>query len=325
MKLETERDAIEWVYAAKALAVVSAWNALGLFAKLRQGPLGPGDLPLDPRALATTLPILKHLGLVSGDDNRLVLTEAGRSLVDKRELPSERNLDTLRDLGRMKEVLQKGGPVRGDDGTEKATTGGTRGDDPEHTRRFLDMLHGLSGGAAQSSFDWLAPLLPKGGTVLDLGGGHGRYGRVFADAGHPTTLFDLPHVIAYAKERHGDALRYVSGDYHEVDDLGGPYDLIFLANVVHGESAEGNARLLRRLSRNLRPGGHVAIKDMFLDESGSDPTNAVFFGLTMLFYTREGSSPTLAQAREWFRDAGLTGPALTLLDTQQLLTGRKPA
>ena len=324
MKLETERDATEWVWAAKALAVVSAWHALGLFARLRKGPATRDELDADPRAIATTLPVVKYLGLVAGDGQRLVLTEAGRRLLDEGGMPTERNLETLLDLGRMKEVLRDGGPVKDAQGKPKGTTGGTRADDPTRTKAFLDMLYEASGAAAQSSFDWLSPLLPKGGRVLDLGGGHGRYARVFADAGFPTTLFDLPHAVAYAKNRHGAALEYREGDFHGVEDLGGPYDLIFMANIVHGESAEDNAKLVARAAQSLRPGGHVALKDMFLDEHGRGPQNAVFFGLTMLFYTERGTSPSMRQSHEWFHAAGLEGPEITLLDTQQLLVGKKP-
>jgi 2-polyprenyl-3-methyl-5-hydroxy-6-metoxy-1,4-benzoquinol methylase len=325
MKLETERDATEWVWAAKALAVVSAWNALGLFARLRKGPATREELDADPRAIATTLPVLKYLGLIAGDGKKLVLTEAGRKLVDDGAMPSERNLEMFDDLARMKDVLAHGGPVKDAQGVPKATTGGTRAADPAGTKRFLDMLYASSGGAAQSSFDWLAPLLPKGGRVLDLGGGHGRYARVFADAGYPTTLFDLPHVIGYAKERHGTALEYREGDFHLTEDFGGPYDLIFMANVVHGESAEDNASLVARTAKSLCPGGYLALKDMFLDEHGKGPQNAVFFGLTMLFYTVSGTSPTIRETHEWFQKAGLEGPEITLLDTQQLMVGRKPA
>lgn len=323
MKLETERDCSEWVWAAKALAVVSAWHALGLFEKLRHGPATREELGADPRAIATTLPVLKHLGLLAGDGQRLALTQAGRRLLDEGAMPTERNLETLRDLGRMKEVLAGGGPVKDDQGKPKRTTGGTRADDAAHTKSFLDMLYRMSGSAAQSTFDWLAPLLPAGAKVLDVGGGHGRYARVFADAGYPTTLFDLPNVVAYAKERHGSALAYREGDFHEVADFGGPYDLILMANIAHSESDAGNRALVARAAKSLAPGGYLALKDMFLDEHGTGPENAVFFGLTMLFYTEHGTSPTMRQTHEWFRAAGLDGPEVTLLDTQQLLVGRK--
>lgn len=324
MKLASERDATEWVWAAKALAVVSAWSGLGLFDRMKQGPVRPSELGLDARAVATTLPVLIHVGLVSTDGDQIALTHSGERLLREGALPTDRNLDTLRDLGRMKDVLQKGGPVLDDRGQSKGTTGGTRADDLDHTERFLDMLYRSSEGAAKTTFDWLKTGLPKGGAVLDLGGGHGRYARSFADAGHPTTLFDLPHVVGLAKKRHGDALHYREGDFHTTADFGGPYDAILLCNVVHGESPEANASLVSRLAGHLRPGGRLVLKDMFLDELSRDPENAVFFGLTMLFYTEQGRSPSLVQARRWFSAAGLGEPQVVLLDTQQLVIGKKP-
>jgi len=102
--------------------------------------------------------------------------------------------------------------------------------------------------------------------VLDLGGGHGRYARAFADAGHTVTLFDQPAVVGLARKRHGEALRYIEGDFHEADSFGGPYDLVMLCNIVHGESAAANASLVARAARSLRSGGRLAIRDMFLDE-----------------------------------------------------------
>lgn len=325
MKLETESDATEWLYGAKALAVVSAWSALGAFERMRGGPVAPSDLGIEPRALAITLPVLKHLGLVAGDTDRVVLTAAAQRLLASGEMPTARNLDTFADLAKMKTVLLEGGPVRDDAGKSKGTTGGTVASDPERTARFLDTLYRGSESPAASVFAWLSPYLPKGGAVLDLGGGHGRYGRLFADAGFSTTLLDLPEIVAYAKARHGGELSYLEGNFHELADLGGPYDLVFLSNIVHGESFEQNEALIARVARSLRPGGLVAIKDMFLDEMGTDPKNAVFFGLTMLFYTSQGQSPSFRGARDWLAKAGLLGPELALLDTQTLLIGRKPA
>lgn len=322
MKLETERDSIEWIYAAKALAVVSAWNAVGAFEKLRAGPVAHGDLGIERRALSTTLPVVQHLGLIATDGERVALTDAGRKLVESGMLPTERNLESLRDLGRMREVLTAGGPVRDDEGKSKATRGGVS-DDPARTARFLDMLYAGSASAAKDVLGWLGPKLPAGGAVLDVGGGHGRYARTFADAGFRATVLDLPHVVTYAKERHGDALSYIPGDFHALEDFGGPYDLVLFSNIVHGESYQQNAALVARAARALRPGGRVAIKDMFLDEVGKEPPNAVFFGLTMLFYTEHGESPSFRAVDDWFARAGLVRAETVVVDTQTLVCGRR--
>jgi len=323
MKISSERDATEWLWHAKALAVVSAWSQLGLFERMSAGPVRIEDLGLDERALATTLPVLFHLGLLASDGQTLTLTSVGARLQREGALPSGRNLEWLADLGQMADILKRGGPARDTDGESKATQGGTRADDLEHTERFLDMLYRQSDGAARSVFDWLSTRIPKGGSVLDLGGGHGRYARTFADGGFTTTLYDLPHVVSLARKRHGDVMRYIEGDFHARREFGGPYDLVLLSNIVHGESPSANAALIAALATHLKPGGLLAIKDMFLDELGRGPENAVFFGLTMLYYTTEGRSPSLSEAREWFEAAGLESTKVTLLDTHALAVGRK--
>lgn len=323
MKLSSERDGIEWMWAAKALAVVSAWNELGLFERMHREPVRLSALGLEARALETTLPVLLHVGLVASDGEWVELTTQGKKLFEEHALPTGRNLEWLRDLSKTAEVLKSGGPVRDDAGRSKGTTGGTRADDPAHTERFLDMLYRSSEGAARAVYESLSRGLPRGGRVLDLGGGHGRYGRAFADGGFSVTLFDLPHVIQYARKRHAGALEYIEGDFHEVRSYGGAYDLILLSNIVHSEPPAANAALIARLAEALRPRGVIAVKDMFLDELGRDPENAVFFGLTMLFYTEAGRSPSLREANEWFVSAGLGRPSVRLLENQAVLVAQR--
>lgn len=323
MKLETEQDSYEWLWAAKALAAVSAWSGLGLFERLRAGPLPRGELGVDPRALAVTVPVLQHVGLVDTDGDRVGLSPTAERLLATGAMPTARNLDHLRDLGRMLEVLRDGGPVRGDDGKSKATRGGTV-DDPEQTERFLDYLWRISEAPAKSTLAWLGADLAPGAAVLDLGGGHGRYARAFADVGHVVTLFDQPSVVAISRKRHGDALHYLEGDFHTVESFGGPYDLALLCNVVHGESDAANASLVARVARSLRPGGRIAIRDMFVDDFGQDPASAVFFGMTMLFYTEHGTSPTLPQARAWLEAAGLRDVRTSVFESHQIVSARRP-
>lgn len=322
MKLETERDASEWLNAASAIAIASAWSALGLFDKLRAGPVLRSELAGDRRAIDATIPILAHVGLLDADRERVALSPTAARLLARGALPTVRNLGFLADLGKMAEVLKEGGPVRDAAGKRKATRGGTV-DDPVETERFLDFLYRVSEEPAQSTFTWLAPELPAKGRVLDLGGGHGRYARVFADAGHDVTLFDQPAVVGLARKRHGSALAYLEGDFHTAESFGGPYDLVLLCNIVHGESDGANASIVARAAKSLRPGGRIAIRDMFLDEHGAHPASAAFFGVLMLFYTEQGTSPTVGRAREWFEKAGLGDVRLTAFESHQIVCARR--
>src|SRR5262245_31198398 len=121
MKLETERDWSEWVWATKALAVVSAWSGLGLFERLRSVPMLRSELGADPRAIETTLPVLSHVGLLVADDDRVGLTPAAERLLKAGAMPSAHNLEWLRDLSRLGDLLRQGGPVRDDAGNSKGT------------------------------------------------------------------------------------------------------------------------------------------------------------------------------------------------------------
>ena len=302
--IRTEEDTMDLLRASKALAVISAWNGLGLFRVLMDGPKRLLDLDADARALQTTAPVLRHLGLLVGDDERVGLSATAVALYEQNALPTARNLEFLADQSQLMEILREGGPAKGHDGRSKATEGGVHRDSPEKTREFLDMLYRRSESSARQTCAWIEPLLRPGSRVLDLGGGHGRYARLFADAGHRATLFDLPHVIDYARERHGEAIDYLRGDYHTATDFGGPYDLVLLSNIVHSESSDTNQRLMHELAAVTRPGGHIVLKDMFLDESEQNPTAAVFFGLTMLLHTREGRAQRIDHARQWLETAG---------------------
>ena len=322
-KVDTREDVAAWQRAAVAEATAAAWHRLGLFERLRSGPVARADLGLEPRALAVTVPILIHVGLIVADGDALKLSPAGARLLQEGALPTERTLEMLRDLSRLPDVLREGGPVKDDQGRSRATRGGTRVDRPEETERFLEGLYLLSAEASKLTFEHLAPDLPAGGTVLDLGGGHGRYARAFADAGFEVTLFDQPEVVQLAKKRHGAALRYLEGDFHEVEGFGGPYDLVLLCNIVHGETDEANASLVQRAARSLRPGGRLAIRDNFMDDENDGPARAVFFGMTMLLYT-EGQSPTLAQVERWFEAAGLTGARVDVVGAQRVAVAHRP-
>lgn len=319
-RIQSEDDIDGLVRSAKALAVITAWSALGLFEELAGGPKAIDELPADRRALEVTIPVLKHLGLLFDVGDRIWLSETAARLLENEQMPTSRSLDILRGLSQMDQVVRRGGPLSEKD----ATDGGVVGD-PERAARFLDTLYRSSVDSAENVFRALSPLLPDKARMLDVGGGHGRYCRRFVSAGHTATLFDFPHVIEYARKRHGDALGYITGNFRDASvDFGGPYELVLLSNIVHGEPDGENRSLVARLARTLAPGGRLVIKDMFLDEHGQDPENAVFFGLTMLYNTRGGQSPRALQARGWLEAAGLVEAELATFDRFQLLYARKP-
>lgn len=319
--IRTAADIDDLLRGAKALAVISAWNDLEIFTALADGPRLLSELPGDPRAIAITTPVLKHLGLIRGDETRIGLTETGAELLASGGLPTAKNFEFLEGLGQMGRIVKEGGPLNPDD----VTDGGVRLHNIERSRGFLDYLYDGAAKTSATCFEWLAPDLPKSARVLDVGGGHGRYVKRFVDAGHHGALFDFEPIVEYARDRHGDTLAYFAGNFRDADaQFGGPYDLIFLSNIVHGEPSAENADLMQRLARCLAPGGRIVIKDMFIDAHGAQSEFAVFFGLTMLYYTRRGESPTVQSAKAWLTAAGLSDIALINMGGYELLSGRAP-
>lgn len=307
MLIKSERDLEELWRGAQAAAVISAWANAGALQALGDGKARRlEELPGDARALARTVALLAHLGLVVGDGSTWALSQTGQELLRSGALLMSGVSSSLGDLSRLDAVLREGGPVRAADGTSRVTEGGVREHDPANARAFLDMLYRRSAQTSEEVGRWVGPRMSAGARVLDLGGGHGRYARVLADRGLAVTLYDRPLCVEIARERHGDALSYLAGDFL-TDDVGGPYDAALLSNIVHGLGPDECNVVLGKLGRALVPGGLLVIGDMLLGEHGSLPVEAAFFDLTMLMYTREGRSYRVEELRAMLAAAGFAG------------------
>lgn len=321
--IRTEDDLYDLSYAASAVAVIAGCARIGVFDALADGQARTLDeLPGDTRALRIVAPILLHLGILVGDGESFALSATARELHSSGALALYRELETLDDLSRITDVLSQGGPARDRSGQSKATEGGVLEDDVPRARAFMQMLYRRSEASAKETASWSAKRLPAGAHVLDVGGGHGRYARELVELGYRATLLDKPVCIDFARELHGETLEYRAGDFLQ-DDLGGPYDAALLSNIVHGCSVEENVALIDRLTKALKPGAALIFKDMFIDDLGAHPENAVMFGLTMLLYTEGGASYTVTDVNGWCQKAGFTSVERVTLEDFTLLFATK--
>ncbi len=152
-------------------------------------------------------------------------------------------------------------------------------------------------------------------SLLDIGGGPGLYSIAFAErkADLQVSILDDADTLRVAEQNVNaaglsDRITRVAGDAHS-GDLGGPYDFIFISNVLHIYSAERNGRLVRRCAAALNPGGRLALKDFFLEDSyGGGKTGPLWnllFAANMLVGTEEGDCYTEGEVRSWCSHAGL--------------------
>ena len=307
--IQTEHDLDQLRLATGAYAAIIAWSRHGLFDALREGgALSPHDLPANADALRNTAPVLAHLGLIirhpqPDGSEAWGLSHTARELMAQGVLPMARAWDGLDDLTRLHDVLEHGGPVRDREGRSRLTSGGVVQSNPERTRAFMDMLYRRSEASALETARLLSPWISSGEHALDLGGGHGRYGHALLEKGMQVTLFDRAICCDIAAERYGTDIATLAGDFM-TDDLGGPYDLALLSNIVHGCTPEELDGILKRLRNVVVPGGIVAIKDMFLNEAMDRPESAAMFGMTMLLYTEGGRSYTYLEMHDALQRAG---------------------
>jgi SAM-dependent methyltransferase len=149
--------------------------------------------------------------------------------------------------------------------------------------------------------------------VLDLAGAHGWFSAQLCER-HPglrATVVDLPGSAAVGREivaEHGfaDRVRHVEGDIFDAD-LGGPYDLALAFNIVHHLSPEQNVRLLQRAREVLRPGGSVAVLDLFTRPAGKRPDSSAYLGL--FFHLTSGAETySPADLAGWLEEAGFERP-----------------
>jgi len=150
--------------------------------------------------------------------------------------------------------------------------------------------------------------------MLDLGGAPGTYAYAFAQANPhlEAVVIDLP-----AQMEGTQRLARQLGMEHRVQamagdifaqppmDFGSGYDLILMSNILHLESAERNADLIRRAAAALAPGGQLLIHDWVIDDIHTSPADLAVQAMVLLVCTEQGDCHTLEEFTAWLHQAGL--------------------
>ncbi len=280
----------------------------GLLPRLDSGPASAqalaDELGLALRGVSPLLTALHTLGILREHDGAYALNPeldgcfrpgGGRDMAGV----VLHMADMVADWSRLHQCVRSGRPV-------------------EHERRRdgagRDNFYRAMGDLAQRQARGLAARLGlrPAKRLLDLGGGPGVYGLTFADEvpGLEVTVFDLPGSgEAFADEARGHErgaeVRRIDGDYRK-DGLGGPYDVVWLSQVLHGEGPEACAELLAKAAAALEPGGVFWVQEFVVDPSGQGHPFTALFALNMLVNTPVGKGYTLAELRELLEGAGLS-------------------
>lgn len=160
----------------------------------------------------------------------------------------------------------------------------------------------------------------RGLAVLDVGAGAAGWSLALARRDPTTTVtaLDWPAVLAIAQKAAAASglqgrLQTIAGDYHAVTLPPAAFDLAIVANVTHLETAAGIRDLFERVRRSLRPGGEIAVIDVFAAQpAGALP--AALYALGLALRTTQGQVHSAADLEDWLTTAGFGNVQLTLLE-----------
>lgn len=175
----------------------------------------------------------------------------------------------------------------------------------------LDAMMAAMRVGALLTAERLVELVPAGENerLLDLGGGDGSYTRAYLSSRPDMTavVVDLPPVAAAIEPLPRMEVR--AGDMRSLE-LGGPYSLILLSNVLHYLEESDLEPLAARVAESLRPGGRVVVHDTLRGDDGRGPLYPALLALRFLT-TAPGRGHTVGQVVEALRKAGLDKVTVT--------------
>ncbi|HEX2132998.1 MAG TPA: methyltransferase [Actinophytocola sp.] len=296
---------------------VAAAQRLGVFGALADGPLTAPALAAaigaDPRGVGLLADALDGFGYLTRTDDGYATTPAAAKWLASSDGYAVVELFWQRVLFELWDGLEES--VR--TGKPAVDFYAWLAERPETSRHFQTMLDGHATHLAAEVGD-LVPV--SEGSVLDLGGGHGRYSIALCQR-HPgltATVLDFPGALdASAVEEAGlaDRITLRAGDYTR-EPLGTGHDLVLLFNVLHGHTEANNRALLARVAAALRPGGTVAVLENSTDVPAEEGRAGVAFLHTFslnLFHGQGGQVYPASRIAGWLTDAGLHEPTVTRL------------
>lgn len=264
------------------------------------------SLGLDCRATGIILDALAAMNVIEKKNDRYINTEsAQRYLVSSSPTFYGALLlhtaDGWDSWGKLDRVIKNGKPVPHHRAHQ---------DDPADTERFIMAMHGLSTAGNFPAMVADALDIKDIGTMLDVGGGPGSFTYEFLKRipRLQAAILDLPGTLEVTKKvlkghpEYKDRVNLIAADFNE-DKITGTYDMVFVSNIIHSESFEENAALMKKLFAATNKGGLIVVKDHIMSEDGLEPAYGAIFSVHMLVHTK-GRDYKLSEVKGWLEGAG---------------------
>jgi hypothetical protein len=147
----------------------------------------------------------------------------------------------------------------------------------------------------------------KFGTIVDVGGGHGKLltSILSANPGVKGVVFDAPHVVPGAEKTIRDArlverCRAEGGDFFKAVPAGA--DAYMMMHIIHDWPDDKSATILRHCRNGVKPGGKLLVVDAVIGPPNA-PDMAKVLDLEMLVLPG-GQERTEAEFATLFASAG---------------------
>ena len=307
--------------AYKKSALLRSGIELGVFAHLAERPGTAADvaaeLGLAPRGTRLLLNALVAIDVLEESDGRYRLTGWAAETLDPAREGYVGELSRIltstwewEAMGRLSEAVRLGGPVIAEN-AEHLDYG------------YYEEFATHAGAVTRPTVATMADVLDDWATgresldVLDLACGHGMYGFTLAER-HPQARIwsvDNPRVLEIAQKHAArvgvaDRVHTMPGDMFSME-LGGPYDLVLITNVLHHHTPERATELLRRVAAVTRPGGRIVLVGITADDGPVRLSpEAHLFSLLMLVWTENGEAHSAGTYERMLTAAGYTGMRL---------------
>ncbi|KIX15832.1 SAM-dependent methyltransferase [Dethiosulfatarculus sandiegensis] len=291
---------------------------LGIMPRLADSPADKEELcrelGLDDRGAAILLTALLNLKLIVLEQDSYSLPEELREFfIPGGEKDLSQVVLHMADLvsvwARLDQAVKTGSPL-------------SRQKNAAHDKPGREHFYKAMAALAQRNAPGLAAGLGlrPGQMLLDLAGGPGIYALTFCREvpGLKARVYDLPQAGIFFKEQVAalDAplpVEFEPGDFKK-NDLGGPYDVVWLSHALHGASFEECRALVTKIAQALKPGGVLWVQDFAADPLGKGHPHNALFGLNMLVNTKGGKAYSASEILGFMEKAGFeqreyVGPA----------------
>ncbi len=307
-------DILELARSFQPACVLAAAADLDVFREMAGGPVAAGDLArrigAGERGTAVLLDALAAMGLIDKRGNAYSVPEPVAALLGRTGEGTllsmvQHQANCLRRWAMLASTVKTGRPcerrpsVRGEAADQEA---------------FVLAMNDISGPIADAVIRHLAPLDFR--CVLDVGGGSGTWTVALLRAcpGGRAVLFDLPEAIPLARRRFesaglADRVVLTAGDFYR-DPLPPGADLAWVSAIVHQNSREENRDLFRKVGSALVAGGRIAIRDILMEPSRTEPVAGALFAVNMLVGSEGGGTYTVEELREDLEASGFSGVAV---------------